>query len=92
MSFLSHVDLYYDYGGIEHLPEILIKDIYEGLKFLHNNNIVHRDLKPANCHYVNKTKDEALNHWVKDDKPVVCKLTDFGESRSNIIQTMTVIK
>ena len=54
--------------------------------------MVHRDLKPenvlvSNSHYASDpTKIESF--W--EDKPVIAKLTDFGESRSEIIQTCSL--
>ena len=59
--------------------------------FLHTNDVVHRDLKPANVlvsntHY---TEDTIRKFW--DTKPIIAKLTDFGESRSKLIQTSTLL-
>ena len=66
----------------------LARDICSGLEYLHSQNVVHRDLKPenilvSNLHYAQNMDIE--EHWLK--KPVVAKLTDFGESRSELIQT-----
>lgn len=77
-----------DYNGFEHFQEIISKDVCCGLNYLHSNNVVHRDLKPdnilvSNAHY--SGTDDIWKYWV--EKPVVAKLTDFGESRSKLIQT-----
>ena len=52
------------------------------LQFLHNNGIAHRDLKPANILASNKHITDAaeLTIWPQKNNPLLCKLTDFGES------------
>ena len=75
------------------------RDVAEGLAFLHANDIVHRDLKGANVlvgnkHYMNKTVNPNEIPQLFREAPVVCKLTDFGESpesRSLLLQTTTII-
>ena len=72
------------------------KDVAEGLCFLHSNDIVHRDLKPSNVlvsnrHYCKKDISADQLPSVFADCPVVCKLTDFGESRSTLLQTASII-
>ena len=56
--------------------------------------MVHRDLKPANVlisnhHYRNLVTTEEHNK-VFQDKPIICKLCDFGESRSMLKQTKSI--
>jgi serine/threonine protein kinase len=48
---------------------LLLKDLLEGIEFLHNNNIIHRDLKPQNVLIV------------KRGDYFVPKITDFGISK-----------
>lgn len=76
------------------LPSI-IRSTIEGLDYLHQNNIAHRDLKTSNvlvsnAHYTCGQKlsaDEIANIW--STKPIQGKITDFGESRSYVLRTIT---
>ena len=46
----------------------LMKQIAQGVEYLHANNIIHRDIKPANI-------------LIASDKPIIVKLTDFDLSK-----------
>ena len=61
------------------LHTTVASDIAKGLQYLHENEVVHRDLKPHNV-LVNA-----------ENKKIICKLTDFGESRSIAAQTATLL-
>ena len=68
-------------AGLAHLPEL---------------GIVHRDIKPSNVlvsnqHYFASTDKQELEHMFQT-RPIICKLADFGESRSAINQTNSVCR
>ena len=71
MEYCPHGDLQnytrYRELSIEEKFEIM-KQIAEGLEYLHENNIVHRDIKPANILILN-------------DSPVQLKMADFDVSK-----------
>ena len=82
-------------ASFQHMQYHLAKDILTGLAVLHNKGITHRDLKPdnvliTNLHYEDYPEREVQHWWMT--KPVVAKLTDFGESRSKVIQTRSLMQ
>ena len=92
-QFLDYVDRF-QFKNLESFSIKIAKDITHGLSFLHSKGIVHRDLKPANVLVTNRhysdLKDECLEKSMAQ-KPIICKLGDFGESRSQKLQTKTLI-
>ena len=70
---------------------VIASDVAKGLGFLHENGLVHRDLKHANVlvsnhHYRDLVDFRSIEEpW--STVPVICKLTDFGEARSQLINT-----
>ena len=74
----------------------IAEDIAKGLGHLHQSGIYHRDLKTSNVLVSNRHYCDMQDHadLIKafNSEPIVCKLTDFGESRSEEIQTQLVAK
>ena len=71
MEFCPHKDLY-EFFRKRRLTErqhldIMIQ-IAQGVEYLHSNNIIHRDIKPTNV-------------LIKNDNPIVAKVTDFDFSK-----------
>lgn len=82
--------------GFHDLVHHAAKEIIQGLAHLHSNGIAHRDLKSANIlvsnqHYSSLCAEDREFELMYQSRPVACKLTDFGESRSLLIQTKTVL-
>ena len=90
-EFLSYLDRV-SFDKFEHLNAFIAKDVASGLDYLHKKDIVHRDLKPSNIrvsnqHYSRLGEAGFKENW--DARPIVAKLTDFGEARGKIIETAT---
>ena len=82
--------------GFHHLIHNTAKEIIQGLPYLLSNEIAHRDLKSANIlvsnqHYSSLCAENREFELIYQSRPVAFKLTDFGESRSLLIQTQTVL-
>lgn len=93
-DLLLHIDAEYRCNGFEQLITSAAGEIIHGPSYLHGNGVAHRDLKPANIlvsnqHYCYASEGELAREF--NLRPVVCKLTDFGESRSRFVQTNTVL-
>ena len=72
----------------------IAQDVSSGITYLHDQGIAHRDLKPANVlvsnnHYAG-LDNEIEQRNVFSSEPIICKVTDFGESRSRATQTATI--
>lgn len=89
-KFLTVCNEYTKFRGCKHLPLHIGMDIASGLQFLHSKGVVHRDLKSENVlvcnrHYTEQQECAFRTSWTSN--PVVCKLSDFGESRSRVCKT-----
>lgn len=91
-KFLSEVSrLHKSDKRFDHVIPVIASDIANGLSYLHNRDIAHRDLKPMNVlisnqHYCHLEDGPELQSQMTS-RPVICKLADFGESRSKLLQT-----
>ena len=93
-DFLLQIDDY-NCEGFQQLVNHAAEEIIQGLDFLHSKGIAHRDLKPANIlvsnqHYSEFSDDDAITQLCRS-RPIACKLTDFGESRSQLIQKQSIL-
>lgn len=91
-DFLGYLD---ENNAVEAFPPFLYQKIAryvsDGLQYLHNIGVYHRDLKTSNIlvsnmHYSDKNSASVLASF--NVELIICKLTDFGENRSQEIQTM----
>ena len=95
-DLLHFIDDQLDVSALKKFQPKIARDIADGLCYLHNNCIVHRDLKPENIlvsnqHYSEKLEDSYRNaEFAKN--PIICKLSDFGESRATYLQTQTLVQ
>jgi serine/threonine protein kinase len=87
-DFLNYMDKIDGFGYFEDKFSLKIgQEISEGLAYLHSKEIAHRDLKAKNilvsnqhyCHIADEEKKMLFS-----ERPVICKLADFGESRSQL--------
>ena len=82
----------------ESFSDVLVtcmKDVVSALNYLHERDIVHRDLKPENVLVTNQHychEDEATVSRIYGSCPIICKLTDFGFSRSLNAQTQSFLQ
>eukprot|EP00794_Sanderia_malayensis_P019661 gene19661-21608_t len=72
---------------------VIAHDMINAVSYMHNLNMVHIDIKPANVlvsnmHYALK-KGDCKEEFARC--PIVCKLNDFGESRSQLCKTQAML-
>ena len=90
LQYLIPEDLFTYFPGI---LNFMAQDIGNGLAYLHEYNMVHKDIKPrnilvTNTHYAHETKHIAP---ILEKIPLTCKLADFGEGRSEMAETKTLL-
>lgn len=83
------------FNGIEQFFTKIAKDVAIGMSYIHKKGIACRDIKPSNVlisnrHYMNMTGDRKQQMIIQE--PLICKITDFGEARSNIMQTKSLVQ
>ena len=65
-------------------------DIVKELKYRHSEEVVHHtNVLISNHHYGNLVTTEERNNFFQD-KPIICKLCVFDESRSMLKQTKSI--
>ena len=93
-DFLLQIDEF-NCEGLCELRNHAAKEVIDGLAYLHSKGVAHRDLKPANIltsnqHFCTLSDDNEISRQF-ESRPVACKLTDFGESRSLLVQTQSFV-
>ena len=93
-DFYHFVDCEFVFKMFSDVITVCKRDVVKGLEFLHGIEIAHRYLKPSNILVSNKhyaQKEQAIIEREYQACPIVCKVADFGLSRSLDAQTQTVL-
>ena len=66
-------------------------EVIDGLGYLHNQRIALANILVSNQHYCSLSLEDEEFGPTYQTRPIACKLTDCGESRSRFIQTQAII-
>eukprot|EP00111_Clytia_hemisphaerica_P009721 TCONS_00028514-protein len=89
IDFFKRVNQKSKFTQIEHFPFFIARNVASGLSHLHNLRIAHRDLKPANILVSNQHFSNEKDLY--QHNPIICKLADFGESRTEVLHTKAML-
>ena len=94
-AFYHFVDYEMEFESFSNVLVTCMKDVVSALNYLHERDIIHRDLKPENVLVTNQHychEDETVVSCIYASCPIICKLTDFGFSRSLNAQTQSFLQ
>jgi serine/threonine protein kinase len=94
-DFYHFVDCEFDFESFSDVVMVCLRDVVKGLDFLHRMELAHRDLRPSNIlvsnqHYCYKDASSIAKEY--EHCPIICKVADFGLSRSFDNQTQSTLQ
>ena len=95
-NLLASIHSFCEFKKFEILPPWIARDATFAVQYLHQNGTAHRDLKTfnvlaSNQHFCDLSDEEEIaSPW--QESPVSCKIIDFGLSRSETIQSHTILQ